>query len=297
MKNIIYISILFLFILIPSCGPDLTSAQEVIKLQVISIKSDKPELHPGDTVKSEVLIGRPEGDTKEYHTVWLLCDPKSDGASGTSFATCMNPQTSNLVGTPGIDTTEYTSIIPEDILSAKGLESKYMYILFIMCEADFETCTSSMTPSEDTEMNSNPFSSDIFKLTLKRIRVVSKETEIMNVNPKIEGIYLNEELISSDTITVNDNDVFKVKIDKESYDKKTNPDGDLIDETIATAWKSNKGKFDFYLTNQEKDEELKDLDENPFSTPKEIGDGYKLYIVATDARGGVDWKVLNVVAK
>ena len=294
MKNIIYISLLFLFIFLPSCGPDLTSAQEVIKLQVLNIKSDKPELHPGDTVKSEVLIAKPEGNTEEYHTVWLLCDPKSDGASGTSFATCMNPQNSNLIGAPSINTTEYSAKIPEDVLSKKNLESKYMYVLFVMCKADLETCTKSMSPDENTDMNSNPFSSGVFNLTLKRIRVVSKDTEIRNNNPKIEGIYLNDKLIDSDSIKLSDDDVFKVKIDKSSYDKKTDPNGELIDETIATAWKSNKGKFEFYLTNQEKDEDLDDLDENPFSTPDEIGDGYKLYIIATDARGGADWRILKV---
>lgn len=297
MKTIIYvlISFLFIFIFLPSCGGDLTSAQEVIKLQVLSIKSDKPEVHPGDTVISKVLIGKPENDATEYHSVWFLCDPKSDGSSGTAFAECMNPKAGNLIGLPTIDKDEYSIKVPDDVLSINNLKSKYMYVLYILCESDMETCQNAMTSSEGSkEMG---FSSDIFKLTLKRIRVISPETEITNHNPQIEGIYLNNELVNTDSITLDNNDnVFKVKISQDSYDKKTNPDGELINETIATAWKSNSGKFDYYYTNQEKEESLDDLDENPFTTPKDKTDAYKIYIIATDTRGGIDWKVLNVVS-
>jgi hypothetical protein len=293
MKNLIYIaSILLVIILLPSCGPELTGPTEVIKLEVLSVKLDKPQVHPGDTINAEVLVGAPENYNKEYHQVWLLCDPKSDGSSSMSFYACMNPSEANIVGFPKIDGDNFNFKVPEDTLSAYGLTNKYMYLLFILCESDLDSCTSAMTPEEGS---SNPFSSGLLKLTLKRINVVSPETEITNHNPIIKNIYLNDVAITSDSISLSGSDnVFKVEIDNDSFDKKTDPDGNLIDETIATAWKSNSGKFDFYYSNQEKGEVLEDFDENSFSVPKDTSSNYKIYIIATDTRGGIDWKVINV---
>lgn len=293
-KIILFLTILLVAAVLPSCGPSLTSPQEVIKLEVLSVKTDKPQAHPGDVVQADILIGMPEDYTGEYHTVGLLCDPKSSGSSSLAFATCMNPEESNFVGTPALDSESFSVTVPEDTLSAYGLENKYLYLMFIVCEADGDTCFNSMNSGEG-----NPFENDIFKLTLKRINVIPSTEEITNGNPVIEKIFVDDEEINpEEPLSLEQAEKgkkfgFKVQISSDSFDKKTDPDGELIDETVSTAWKSNSGLFDYYYTNQEKDETLDDFDENPFEIPSEA-ESFKIYVIATDSKGGIDWKVLSV---
>ena len=295
MKYYIY-STIFIIIasVLFSCSYDLTLPQEVKKLEVLAVKTDKPEVHPGDIVNAEVLIGKPENNQEEYHTMWILCNPNNDGRESTAFSACMDPKMSDLIGNVSVDSDIFTVKIPEDILNKGDYKTKYLYILHILCKADEDTCISE---ADSTKSDENPFKKGIYHLTLKRIKVVDNDIEIKNIhNPKIKAVYLNDEEIdfTSEISLKNDEDnTFKVEIDSDSFDKMINNKGEEVYETVSVAWKSNAGEFSYYYTNQSKDETLSDFDENPFDTP----DGehsYKIYLIATDSLGGIDWKIIKV---
>ncbi len=289
-----FIILTILFILLPSCGEDTKSkANKVNKLEVLAIKVDKPQAHPGDVIIANSLVGHPEDYSNEFHTIWFLCNPSDN----SGFKSCMSED--GIIGLPTIDNNEFHFTVPADVLS-QGAKNKKLYILFTICEADMQKC-------QDTMMNEagNGLESDLFRFSYKTVEIVQDSMPIMNHNPKIKSIYLNgEELTSSDiSLKARENDkennkndnIFKAEVTSDSFDEIKTPKGEKDFESIVLVWKSTLGDIKYYYTDQKHDEKLSDLDENPFNTAlKSEVDTYHIYIIAIDNRGGVDWKVLNI---
>lgn len=290
MKIILFTLIAFLII---SCGPEMTGPTEINKLRVLSVKADKPEAYPGNTINVESLIVAPTDYTKEYHKVWMVCDPQEDGQSQSGLQACMSMNMDLFIGLPVIDSDVFTFTIPVDSLSAFDFESKILYVVLILCEDTMENCM----PSGG---NTN-FDMDKYKITLKRVKVVKEDITVLNTNPEFDKIYLNDVEVTGDTITLPANtkaskNIFKASVKTSSFEQKENPEGKMVDERITFSWTSTEGEFEYFFTDQLKEEVLKDFDENGFKTPKEGGE-YKLYVYVNDDRGGANFKVFNVTSQ
>jgi len=295
-----YIIILLLvFILLPSCGKDTKSkANKVNKLEIIAVKADKPQAHAGEDIIVKSLVGAPEEYNDEFHTIWLLCSPDDD----SGFQSCMGED--GIIGLPVIDKDEFHFTVPSDILS-QGLEKKKLYVLFTICESDMQTCQDAIT-----DKGGDGLKSDIFKLSYKTVEVIKDEFPITNHNPEIKSIYYNGVELTSDDITLKarksddadddnmDDNVFMAEVTSDSFDEIELPDGEKDFERITFAWKSTLGEIKYYYTDQKHDEKVDDLDENPFNTAltSEV-DNYKIYVIALDTNGGIDWKILNVTSE
>ena len=271
----------------------MSKANKVNKLEVLAIKTDKPQAHAGEQITATSLVGHPEGYNKEFHTIWLLCNPSDD----TGFKSCMSED--GIVGLPSIDNDEFHFTVPEDTLS-QGFDSKKLYILFTVCESDMQTCQNTMT-----DKNGEGLKSSIFKFSYKTVEVIKDDMPITNHNPEIKTIYLNGEELTSDDISLKardnddqnneDDNIFKAEVTSGSFDEIKTPKGEKDYETVVFAWKSTLGDIKYYYTDQKQYEKTDDLDENPFNTAlKSEVDNYKIYIIAIDNHGGVDWKILNV---
>lgn len=290
----IFIILTILFILLPSCGEDTKSkANKVNKLEVLAIKVDKPQAHAGDAIIANSLVGHPEDYNNEFHTIWLLCNP----SEGSGFESCMSED--GIIGLPTIDNEEFHFTVPADVLS-QGLKKKKLYILFTICEADMQKCQDAITNKEG-----NGLESDLFRFSYKTVEIIQDNMPITNHNPKIKSIYLNGEELSSNDIVLKarDNDkknnenenIFKAEVTSDSFDEIKTPKGEKDFEKITFVWKSTLGKIKYYYTAQKHGENFDNLDENPFETALNSDvDNYKIYIIAIDNHGGIDWKILNV---
>jgi hypothetical protein len=281
-----------MFIFLPSCGEDTkTNAKKVNKLEILAIKVDKPQAHAGENIIAESLVGYPELYNNEFHTIWFLCNP----TGGTGIQSCMSEE--GVIGLPAIDNDKFNFTVPTDILSSQNLESKKLYAIFIICEADIDKCQSSLMSE-----NSNQFDSDIFKISYKTVEIIKDDSPIVNHNPKIKSIYLNGTELTSSNIALKasnkdnrDDNIFKAEVTSDSFDEIKTPKGEKDYETIAFAWKSTLGDITYYYTDQKYNETIDDLDENPFQTASNTeNETYHLYIIAIDSRGGIDWKILNI---
>ncbi len=280
------LSILLVATLFYSCGPEMTSPVEVNKLRVLGIKADKPWVSPGEEVTLTSLITAPEDYNGEYHPVWLVCDPEAvDGGNG-SFLSCMNFEGGGLIGTPGLDTESHKFRVPEDSLTAFGKEEKLLYIVLILCEDTMDNCI-------NLAMNSTGFDPEKFLISLKRVKVVSSEIE-KNSNPILADIYMDDVKIEGSTISKLTGKVrFKASVLDSAFEKELDYNNEEVDEKITFSWISTKGSIEYFYTNQKRGETLADFDENSFTPPKDDG-SYKIYIIAQDNRGGMDWKTLTV---
>jgi len=288
--------IIFLLVLIilPSCGSDDKSkANKVNKLEILAIKVNKPQAYAGDEITAEALVGHPEGYDKEYSKIWLSCVGNKES--------CLVGD--GITGLPSINSDTFKFKIPENIIP-EGEESQSVFFLFILCESDIETCQNEMM-SEDGEGLNNKF----LKVSYKTVEVIRDDSPIVNHNPKIKSIYLNGTELTSDNITLKadkddkdnrDDNIFTAEVTSSSFDEVENlKDKDKVDyESIVFAWKSTLGDIEHYYTDQEHDETIDDLDENPFRTAKDSeSDTYKIYVIALDYRGGTDWRILNVTSE
>ncbi|MBN2693135.1 hypothetical protein JXR93_00610 [bacterium] len=280
------LSILLMATLFYGCGPEMTSPVEVNKLRVLGIKADKPWASPGEEVTLTTLITAPEDYTGEYHNVWLVCDPEAVDGSNGSFLSCMNFEGGGIIGQPGFESDTHTFRIPEDSLTAFGQEEKLLYVVLILCEDTMENCT-------NLAMGSGGVDPSSFLISFKRVKVVQADAE-KNSNPVLSDIYMNDTKLESDTLQALTEDVdFKAAVTQDSFEKQLNYDDQEVDERITFSWVSTKGSIDYFYTNQKRDETLEEFDENSFSPPKD-GGSYKIYIIAQDDRGGMDWRVLTV---
>ncbi len=283
-KKILLPLLLFIAIIVhPSCNDDMSGPSFIDKLKLLAIKLDKPQVHPGDEVKASILLAKPQDYSEEFHSVILLCDPGAESGSGNSFFNCMNPNKENIISTPIIDKEEIDIEVPSDTLSKYDLKEKYLYLIYILCESDINTCMVNAS-SRKNENDST------LKVSLKRIHVVNNDMEITNNNPIIKNVYLNNQIINGDTLVFDTKELdFIVEIDKSSFDKKS--DGKY--EDMVVTWYSSRGEFDLFYTNEEFKDDFNSLDINEFNTKDSTGD-YQLYIVASDKRGGFDWRVINI---
>jgi hypothetical protein len=290
-----------LLVFLPACGGEkLTGPTQVYKLQVLSIKADKPEVHPGDEVTVSALIGIPMDYDKEYTRAWVACDPKSSvGQAG--LLECMKNSKENFIQFSVDDTIKFK--VPDDTLVSYGLKKKDLYITLVLCKASADLCFNLMSDPDNKE-GFDGLDRDIFSFAYKRVSVISKEQEITNFNPEIEKIYLNDIELTSNNLTLkgrdtisednSKNNIFKVSVTNDSFNKFKNAKGELINENVTIAFRSTAGEFQKYLTDPKENDDLSMLDEVKYKSA--VGDNteYKIYIVAMDQRGGADWKVLTV---
>ena len=289
MRKIFRYILIIILLSIYSCGGDnMSKANKVNKLEVLAIKTDKPQAHPGDDITAKALIGEPLNYDDEYHSVWLLCIPE-----GNDFKSCFNSD--SIDGIPVIDSNEFQFQVPSDILT-DNIKRKRIYVLYTLCKSDFQTC------SEEIQKE-NGMENKIFKFSYKTVEIISNDSKITNHNPEIEKIYLNNKEIN-EQITLpsrkNKNDtyknIFKASVSKNSFDKYKNAKGKETSERITFIWKSTAGETKYYYTDQTDKDEF--CDDNPFTAPyKTETENYKLYIIAIDNKGGIDWKVIDITSE
>jgi len=281
------IILMILLILIPACGSDDKSrADKVNKLEMLAIKVDKPQAHPGDVIEAEALVGHPEDFSDEFHTIWLLCNPKGD----SGMESCMSED--GISAAPVIDNNKFSFTIPSDVLDSNIPKPKDMYIIHIICKDTAENCMKNMDNGTGDGLDNS------FKISYKTVNVINSNSPIVNHNPTIKSIYLNGTELTSNDITLkaeSDNNVFKAEVTADSFDEIKDAKGNPDHETIVFAWKSTLGSIEYYYTDQKHDETIDDLDDNKFEAAKASeNDTYNIYIIALDTKGGVDWKILNI---
>jgi len=280
-------ALMILLIILSGCENDEKStADKVNKLEILAIKVDKPQAHPGDAIEAEALVGHPEDFNDEFHTIWLLCNPKGD----SGMESCMSE--GGITTLPVIDEDKFNFTIPTDILDSSTPESKNMYIIHIICKNTAEKCMKNMDEGTGDGLDNS------FKISYKTVNVINSDSPIVNHNPIIKSIYLNGTKLSSNNITLeaeSENNTFKAEVTADSFDEIKDAKGNPDHETIVFAWKSTLGSIEYYYTDQKHDEAFDDLDDNDFEAAKASeNDTYKIYIIALDTKGGIDWKVLNV---
>lgn len=262
---------------------------QIKSLEILGIQADKPDAHTNQLIKTKILVAEPTNYNKEYHKIWLLCDPKNNGETETGLVACMSSDINKYIELISSDTDEFSFKINKSSLEDYNLKAKYVYVIAGVCEATLDECKAKLENlSKETLFGKN----SILKLSFKRIRIVSDEYTISNTNPKIKDIFIdNENIKNKENITLinQTSHLLKAVIDESSFY------GSIGNkEFMKISWKTNFGKLSKYETVQFYSDDNIETNQLIIDDNFKTSTNKKIYIIATNLRGGIFWKVINI---
>ncbi len=262
---------------------------QIKSLEILGIQADKPDAYVNQLIKTKMLVAEPINYSKEYHKIWLLCDPQNHGETETGLIACMSSDINKYIEIISSNIDTFSFKINKTSLENYNLKAKYIYVIGGICEAKLDKCKNELKNiSKETLFGKN----SVFKISFKRIRIISDEYSISNTNPVIKDIFVDGKNIGqNNNLTLSDKPEHSLRavLDENSFY------GSIGDkEFMKISWKTNFGKFSRYETVQfYSNNDIENVNLIPDNNFKNIS-GKQLYIVATNLRGGITWKVINI---
>ncbi len=262
---------------------------QVKNIEILGIQADRPDAHTMELITTQMLVAEPVNYNREYHKVWLLCDPQNHGETESGLVACMSSDIKDYIQIISDDTDTFSFKINKTSLEDYNLKAKYVYVIGGICEATLDECKNKLENVSKEVL----FGEDsIFKVSFKRIRIVSDEYTISNTNPIIKDVFIDGENIGqNDNLTLSEDTEHNLKaiIDDSSFYGSIGED-----EFMKISWKTNFGRFSKYETvqfysNNDIESVNLTIDDNFKSLSNK-----KVYIIATNLRGGIAWKIINI---
>tara|TARA_B100000609_G_C17218901_1_gene438531 strand:- start:1815 stop:2834 length:1020 start_codon:yes stop_codon:yes gene_type:complete len=316
------------------CQPPFPPISQIDKFRVLAIKSEPPELAPGETAQLSFLAMNPDGAFKagtfscdKPQALWVACLPML--GPGNSNASCTGLASGGFDGgapdggvPDGGNPFGSVTLCPAS-MDANRTES-------LVCLPGFPPCGETirwtvpkgfLDPLKTTEEKEKGADALLIltasydglqQISLKNVLISSKTEENRNHNPKITGFLADEKSITScmpgeadkcDEITVPIGGKLKIKaeIDPASQDELTSTvDGVKFKEDIQILWYATEGEFDrsaSIFSGKNPPQHTED----PYWYPNDfrgqaLKEGLQVNIVAIarDRRGGFDWRMIRV---
>jgi hypothetical protein len=243
-------------LLLMGCGEELKPETLVTSLRVLSIVSEPPEIHPGQSTALSILEldpSRPGGVTT---VIWVGCDPDPFGLgrSACNDTSALLMPTSFTTFPPGVKVlgigpkstystaaTLFDPLTADDPIRQNGVVGQILAVVI----GDYVDPTSTDAQLKDlfTKIEHQEIAS-VYALT----RISVTERMAMNQNPHLDGVTADgTALPTGGTLQVEAGQQVRLHVtggDRETYSLIT-PDGTLTNtESLVGAWYSSAGRFD-----------------------------------------------------
>jgi hypothetical protein len=249
------------------CGPSFPPVSIVSQLRVLAVRSDPPEIRPGDSTTLTMEYADPKGGGREVSIAWAHCTPPG---LVTDILSCKDPH--NLV--PLGSGPSITVTAPADYLATDphGSSDKRFYYVVFVVSAGTEQVTGfkeiSVT-SQSRALNQNPI--------LNSVNVVAGVGSGM-----LDGGMPIHEVSVGGAVSLH------ADFDPASHEQYTNTDGQTVTEVLGFSWFATDGTWDSSRTF--------DVADNTWTAPL-APQTVQFWVVLRDDRDGTDWKTFTLVVR
>lgn len=302
------IGLLLVLLLGGACEQPWKPVHVIDSLRVIGIRADPPEVRPGQATQLEALVLDPSRPGERTTMLWLGCEPdpyaQNRGACGnvddignpSSLADpSMLPPGVNIIGV-GNRATYSTSPRLFDVLAADDPVRRKGTVGTIINVAVGAEVPLTATMDELRAVLDKVTRKEIAsQLTVFRVRV--SESTAQNVNPVIDDLFVNREVLPRGaTIRLFPSTAQELHLtahDFEMFDE-PKPDGGFEPrtESVIVAWYTSAGRFDYdrvSLSGELRSKLTSAGDELSGNDPIPPDRRGRLWAVARDTRGGQVW--------
>lgn len=239
------------------CDPGLSERWALEELRILGIRSEPPEVAPGDSIALDSLVVDPLGEGRPVQQVWAVCTP--DPARGVP--SCGEPERTVPLGIG----TSATFTVPGDALDGLSEEDALLGIdLYVFLAAQGDGIDGG--PAEDSEA------------AIKRVRVSTDP--VKNRNPRLAWFAPAEAVVEGRRTLLQ---AVATDDSQEEYLGAFGPD----EEVLRFSWYATAGELERGVTLGEGEPSVSDIEwraERPAT----------LHVVLRDDRGGIDWASYEV---
>lgn len=305
-----------------ACGSDLTPRTAVTDLRILAIKADPPEVMPGESSSISALVADPTGEGRTLEWILVLCTP--DAITGScieydekletypteeeaqlEYAKCCARASEVAPSQPlfELSGTAFTTLETADGMlegldeqaSIEGVNAQLnlLYCVAGVCtsglddpdaSSSLDTLTSSLPPDEST-------------LAIKRIRVSTASSGERNVNPQLDGVFVDGLKHDEDApLEANPGVTYRLVPQLSAGSLQVYTDV-YTDGTAASrveepyfSWYTTAGDFEEYYSEYS-------IDDGAMMWTAPSGSSQtdaEVIVVVWDRRGGIDWTRFQV---